>query len=384
MDVFERYNNDINKAWIYQLSCSFNKINTEISCNCGKRLREPIFSIMGSNTLWGSWNPKTRVLSLSLNLLRNFEWGAVERVLRHEMAHQIVSEIFDMDCYGVAHGAAWERACKMVNIPPVRCDSASYLSEFKGTGKSKMFDRVKKLLLHANDESITEEEASLFMCKARELMLRHNIEMKDVMGSDRVWVSRPFGLLYKRFPSYMWSIANLLKDFYDVRFIKTYYGVGRNSLSRLELFGEPSHLDIAEYVGHALLNQAEILYEEYKLNRKQGYMVQDSDYRYYRSRISKRAFIEGLVSGYRERLEADTELAKGRIRESYGSNDMGLIPVYDERLLEEMYDNKYTRRRILRCYGSRGEGRSAGLSAGRNLRLSRGVSSSGNNGRLLN
>jgi hypothetical protein len=360
----------------------------------------PIFKLTDVHYKWGSWNPSTRVMTFSLSLLRNYEWGAVEHVLRHELAHQIVSEIFGMDCYGVSHGELWGEACKIVDIAPVRCDSDLFLSSFKspdGPDDSSMVDKVRKLLIHANDSGATEAEAESFMVKAKELMLRHDIKMQDISGNERLWVVRPIGPLFKRWPVYMWKLGKLLSRHYNVNCIQTY---GPDGTHRLELFGEPSNLDIAEYVGHALLNQADYLYEKQKVVHK---MARDemnatrsiSSTPIYMRRLSKRAFIEGLLDGYSNKLTMSTKSAISRVGvecakeravlggSKYVEGDMAIVPVYNRKLLDEMYGNHYQRICHSQYSGSRGEGRSAGREAGLKLTLSKGVSCSGNGGRLL-
>lgn len=396
---FAKYESDCDKVWIYRLRSSYYKIQNEISTYTGKYLKEPIFDISSnSKTKWGSWNPKSRVMTFSKKLLTNYEWGAVEHVMRHETAHQIVSEIFDMDCYGVAHGEAWAEACKIVNIEPNRTNSHNFLADFKGTDSSPMVDKIRKIIIHANDKASTEEEAEVFMRKAKELMLRHDIEMTSVMGTERVFVSRPFGPLMKRWATYMWSVGNLLRDHYDVKHIRTW---GPNGTSRLELFGEPDKLDIAEYVGHALLNQAELLYEQHKkevheAKAKQRQEDKENGIYHYRSRrLSKRAFIEGVVSGYSAKLRKDKEITIQKVEEDvakeraleegrkYNAGDRMVVPVYNHKLLAEMYGKEYPHMRNVSTSWSYGEGRGAGHSKGSSLTLSKGVNGNGNRGRLL-
>ncbi|MFA7219009.1 MAG: DUF2786 domain-containing protein [Synergistaceae bacterium] len=393
---FEKYESDCDAVWLYRLRSSYSKIRKHVEEKTQKILREPTFHINPNTQYkWGSWEPSTRIMTFSAILLRNFEWEAVEHVMKHEVAHQIVSEIFDMNCYGVAHGAAWERACTIVGIKPVRCDSNKFLSEFKGNGGSSMADRVRKIIIHANDSAATEKEAETFMRKARELMLRHNIEMEDIMGTKRVWVSRPFGPNFERWPTYMWCLGNLLEEHFNIKHIKTY---GPYNNCRLEIFGEPDNLDIAEYVGHALLNQAEKLYEIHKkgvAKEKALERISGSRYGYGRTRLSKRAFIEGIISGYSKKLRLDREEAEKRVGEQiakeraekegskYIAGDCAIVPAYDKRLMNEMYRNAYPRMRTTSSICVRGEGYLAGRNAGSKLSLAKGVSRGNNNGCLL-
>lgn len=388
---FDIYDDAAIEVWKSKLFTSYDRINDEIFNHCKTYLTRPIFDINPMvNWKWGSWNPSDRILTLSLKLFRNFEWGAVEHVLRHEVAHQIVSEIFNMDCYGVAHGAAWERACAIVNIPAIRCDSAEFLSSFKSSLDDSMTNKVKKLLVHANDQAVTEEEASIFMSKAKELMIRYDIDMKDIDINKRLFVSRPFGLNYKRWPSYLWSLGRMLSNHYNVECIRTYVYIHNVGMTHhLELFGEPSNLDIAEYVGYALLTQAERLYEEAKkehqeIQRKQKIEDKKNGYYTYTRRFSKPAFMEGLINGYNSRLYQDKKEAMKRVEKEYEEENgvKGIVPTYDSRLLHEMYGKAYPNKRNINIQSSRGEGRSAGNKAGQNLRLAKGVSRSNRQLRL--
>jgi len=403
MNGFVHYENDCDKVWIYRLECSYGTIQKEVALHTGKHLKAAMFELNSNvKSKWASWNPSNRVMCFSSSLLRNYEWAAVEHVMRHEVAHQIVSEIFGMDCYGVAHGAAWQEACKIVNIDPKRCESSDELSEYKGTCSSPMVEKVRKILIHANDEAATEAEAETFMRKAKELMLRHDIAMKDVIGSDRLFVTRPFGPLLSRWSSHLWKLGGFLAKHYDVKYIKTY---GPNCTSRLELFGEPDKLDIAEYVGHALLNQAELLYEQQRVKvagekmlkrlEKRDLALDGLKYTPYSRKLSKRAFIEGVISGYSSKMDNDSksvrekvavDVAKERcmdIGSRYTVGDMAIVPVYNERLLNEMHGKAYGRLSYSTISCSRGGGYNEGHSAGRSLRLSKGVDSGGNGGRLL-
>ncbi len=286
---FPKYDKACNDSWTYCLINSYNNIKTEVYKTINKELSLPVIEINPViNAKWGSWNPTSRVMTFSSKLLRSYEWSAVEYVMRHEIAHQIVSEIFDMDCYGVSHGEAWQRACDIVDIEPKRCSSVNFLSSFKGETKNSMVEKVSKLLIHANDKGATKAEAELFMNKAQELMLKHNIKMNDDM-SDRIYIKRPFGLNYRRFPSWLWQLGRLLEQHYNVKHIKTYCYLDGKLYYRLELFGEPSNLDIAEYVGHALMTQADYLYSKYKLERAEELKIKKSQgYINYHFNIIKR------------------------------------------------------------------------------------------------
>jgi len=368
---FAKYDEATNDIWEYKILASYSKINYKLAHTHKKSLSTPIIKLNDQiHSKWGSWNPTTRTITLSLELLRNYEWGAVEYVLKHEMAHQIVSEVFNMDCYGVAHGEAWARACGMVGIEPVRCSSKDFLASFKSSSNSKIVDKIHKILIHANDGGATEEEADTFMVKARELMIKHNLKMQDITGESQVWVKRPFGLNFKRFPSWMSSMASLLKDHYHVKCVITYAMVKGVNVKRLELFGEPSNLDIAEYVGHALLAQGDYLYEQFKNDENREAIRW--------GKISKASFLDGLFEGYADKLSKNYKQAVEKIKATDGT----IVPAFDDRLLSEMFNKGYSNLRSSSRMASRGGGRTAGRDAGSNLTLAKGVSSKQRTGRL--
>ena len=390
----------VNAVYVMRLSSLYVKINNEIELHTSKFLREPAFKIIKDKTLWGYWNPSDRVLALNIKLFTHYEDAAVERVLRHEMAHQIVSEIFEMGCRGVSHGEAWERACKVVNTPPSRCDSHELMSGLKGKSEDKIVNKIRKIMELAADGNF-EEEADTALRKAQELMLRYNISMQDVSGTESVFVKRAFGGNYSAFPVWMFALGNFLNEFYGVKCIqswgpKCYTANGRCKTSkRLELFGEPDRLDIAEYVGHALINQGKILWMNYKKehnsrmktdenyrlnNQEEKFCRQTGGYKLVTNRLSERSFMEGLISGYVGKLRKSQLEVKSRIE----AEDGAIVPVYNQKLLKEMHGTAYPNLRTSRGTSSSGAGRSAGHSAGSSMNIGAGVTSSGNNGRFLN
>src|SRR3972149_2709928 len=111
------FDSDVHKAWIYKLSCLFSEANRLIEKRLGIHLslKEVNFNLSEMNHYRGLWIPETRTIQLSLKLLRDYEWKAVEYVLRHEMAHAVVSEIFNFSLPGVSHGEAFKKACDVLD-----------------------------------------------------------------------------------------------------------------------------------------------------------------------------------------------------------------------------------------------------------------------------
>jgi len=364
-------------VWIWKFNSAFMTLNNTQYQHTKNHLEKPSFAIGRTQTTWGTWSPSKRRIMINERLIRNFEWAAVKYVLAHEMAHQIVSEIFDIH-HVKSHGEAFERACKLLDIECHNSDSSDYLSKFAGLdGESPIVRKVRKLLaLGADGSGASQAEGESALKKAQEVMLRHNVKMTQVTGSERVFISRPFGKNYKRFPTWLWSLTSLLRDHYDISVIQTWYGVGEK---RIELFGEPEKLDIAEYVGYAIMNQGAQLWKSYKIEQTKIRAQRKARGEYVHGRVSERAFMEGLITGYSGTLDENRDIVSSKIE----AEDGVLIP-YDSGLLDHNYRNYYPNlRKGSRYAGSRGIGGDAGRSAGAGLRIGAGISSTGNKGRLL-
>src|SRR5690606_6539567 len=63
----------------------------------------------------GSYNSSTRTLRIARRLLLDYDWTAIEEVLRHEMAHQYVSEVLGVRDES-PHGPAFAQVCARFGI----------------------------------------------------------------------------------------------------------------------------------------------------------------------------------------------------------------------------------------------------------------------------
>ncbi len=378
---YQWYQSDIDEVWKYKLLSSFNKINREIYNKIAKRLEIPNFAINSKlNNRWGEWRKNSRTIVFSIKLLKNFEWLAVEHVMRHEIAHQIVDEVFCMPAN--PHGQLWEKACLIVNIDPNRCSSSIFLGQFKSAAPSPLIEKVQKLIIHGNDKAVTQDESELFIAKAYSLMTKHNISLKDIQGvGEQVYISRPVGPLVSSHRSWLGEVACLVSKYYSVKTIWTHCGAKK----RIEFFGEPGNLDVAEYVFHALLNQSEILWNNYKREHQEKIKT-DIDYRSQfsgwdgriRKKISKTAFMRGLLFSYEQKLSK----TKKDVIENISAMDKAII-LSNDGSLKESFKRQYNPRNLGRAVSSYGNGWDRGFSEGKNLVLAKGVSSGDGGVKLL-
>lgn len=365
-NIYSDFQNDISDTWGYKCYNVFIEANHKIYKHTKKQLAEPTFNIIYSNSLLGQWNPDGRILSLSFNLLTNYEWKAVEHTIFHEVAHMVVNEIFDLRIEGVSHGESFKKACNILEIDSSRCLNNEYLKDYKSAIEEPIVEKIQKLLIKGNCSSITQEEANLFLEKAQELMIRNQIDPKSINGcdSDKLFLMRPVGRIYKNIPKYVFAIGQILREFYFTRYIQSYAYVTRNNqrrrFKRIELFGTPSNLEISEYLYHGLLLQGERLWKEFCVKKK-------SEGNYIRGNYSKSQFLQGLYSGYYNDLESK----RGKIEEADESLH-SLIHVGDK-LLDEMFKKQYHPKNLNHSTRSNCGGYNSGVEYSKNIRINPGI-----------
>jgi hypothetical protein len=81
----------------------------------GLKLSKPCFQLLNSASPLGLWDPEVRTLSLSRQAVERLSWDSVVGLLKHEMAHQLVDEVFGG--HGdQAHGAVFQVACDRLGL----------------------------------------------------------------------------------------------------------------------------------------------------------------------------------------------------------------------------------------------------------------------------
>lgn len=386
METFDStYEKFVNDIWMTDLIREYHTINDMVFKRLGKRLQVPELSIEWTmGVKWGEWNPTDRRIRLNARLFRDFEWEAVQRVLKHEMGHQIVSDIFHQDQYGCVHGEFWKLACQAIDMDnPTRCDSAMFLSGLKGSGEeSPIIRKIKGCFTKGRNEGATEAEMELFLGKAQELMMKHCLTEKDLVQGEVVWNKRPLGEHFKRWPSWMNGLLCLLEDFYKVKRLRKQVVINGEFRYYGEIYGTTENLDMAEYVFYAVLNNGKELFKkaleehEKKLEEDEDYAerwVDSRDYENFTVRFRRFTFVsfmDALVDEYSLKVRND----KDRVKEEMTSEDQQkftMISMEDERLLEEMHKKVYPRLCTYKQAGASGMSRSAGRNAGRNLNIGR-------------
>ena len=338
-----------NRIWNYKLLNAFNEITRVLLCSHSIIVEAPNFRIDNLGQKWGEWDEGKRLISLHENLFRFYPWAAVLHVLRHEMAHLIVSEIFKIHD-ALPHGIHWEKACELLKVDPKVTVSYTYLNDYHSHTYDKMALRIQKLM--ALGESSFKAEAESALNKAYELMERHKVIVARKSDNHKIFTHRPLGILFKKVPSYAWSVARILSGYYNVKCIQMNYYGEHTSGKYLEIFGEPHHLDVAEYVYYFILFEAE----------RQWYEFKESDE--WTHDHGKIQWIKDFIRGFASNLSVHKEKVEKRMDDDTHS----LILRYTE-ILGEKYDEAYPRHINLFTHTTNRKSGDGGYEAGKRTTL---------------
>lgn len=281
----------LRQAWVNQLLGEH-----EYTCRSRKvHLKNPLIEISDSQSYWGKWNARERTLKISSHLILNYSWDIVLAVLQHEMAHQVVTDIFGSD---EKHGDYFKKACEIIGVPEDFISAGGDLprklrdiADYEAHSETRAnFEKVRKLLSLA--QSTNEHEAALAMQKANELIEKYNIDrLKREEESE--YVHRIIELKRKRIENYHKRICSILMDFFFVEVVLSYqYDAQIDDTHRvIDILGAVENVLIAEYVYYFLMNQLDCLWMEYR--QKTGLPGK-----------KKRSYWLGILKGFWEQLES--------------------------------------------------------------------------------
>lgn len=330
------------------------------------RLRPPSIALRGSERRWGAWDAGRRLLTVSRRQVLCYTWESVLETLKHEIAHQWVSEVLKRDDEA-PHGPAFRDACALLACDPSATgDGGVPLFRPGGAGRAADVDdvrltRVQKLLALA-DNNPDEHEARAAFARASELMLKYNLDTVEVRAR-RDYTHRFLGESSGRVPHHRYVIAGLLQEFFFVQCLWVPSYVARTGIAghRLEVLGTRTNVDMAEYVHDCLIRQTDALWRAYKREHQ------------ITCRRAKREYIDGLLSGFRRQLNRST-------RES---EERGLVWVGDAEL-DAFFARRHPRTVRSRLNGvAASDARAAGVAAGERLRLHQPMAAAASRGRLL-
>lgn len=208
----------------------------------------------------------------------------LKNIIRHELAHLITylewgTEIQDhgKEFHQVCNRHGWQVA-KPATLPETCLAKSS----------EKLQQRIRKLLDLGSSSNIHEAESAL--TKARHLMSEHGIDM--ISGEEKWVVARP--LQQKRIDEKLRVITTILRAFCVYPVLNQGKG-----LVYLEIFGEPSAVEVAEYIAHSLYHTLDQLWE--------------NQYQFCGLR-AKNSFFRGIATGFLQRIHRETKQKSALIK----------------------------------------------------------------------
>ncbi len=226
-----------------------------------RTLRRPSFALSERMTsTLGRWDAGTRTITLSERLLHGRRWHLLVSTLRHEVAHQIVSELWRAPDEP-PHGPTFRRACQLLGVSAEARATVAELEEERE--EPRAVRTIRRLLALSSSPNRHEAEAAL--ARAQELALKHNVALSAGDAGQRRYAHRLLDRPRKRWPSYTWTVLHTCEELHQVQHIRWTLPGGE---AVVELFGAPDNLDLAEYVYHYLLQAGETEWQRFR--REQG------------------------------------------------------------------------------------------------------------------
>jgi hypothetical protein len=312
-------------------------------------LSMPQLAIVASRARLGRWVETTRTIEVSRPLVLEQPWGVVVEVLKHEMAHQYVSEVLG-ERSETAHGPRFRAVCERLGIDAAAAGMPVPKADAPPPERGKVGERIARLLALAESSNLHEAEAA--MAAAQRLLLKHNLELREARAADGyAWkhLGRPTGRTTEA--ERVLSLILGKHFFVEAIWVPVYRALEGKRGSILEVCGSPENLEIAEYVHGYLVTTAERLWREHKARLA------------IRGDRDRRTYLAGVMSGMSEKLSRETERSK----------QAGLVWVADGDL-ERYFRRRHPHVRHVRYAGQRrSEAYAHGREAGRKIIIHKGM-----------
>ncbi len=280
-----RIADQLREIWTHKLAMWWAHYN---ALYLNKAMRPPVFRLGRGTTVLGHWDGALRVLTISEVHIERDSWLSVMDTLRHEMAHQYVTDVLKVHDES-AHGAAFRQACEKLRCNP---NAQAKADEFKT--ESVIEDRILRVLqkVLSLTGSPNEHEAQAAMQKAHHLLMTYNI---DLVALDRTrrFDTRCLGEVKGRHTSAELWLASVLNRFFFVQtlWVHSYVASQNHEGTVLQIYGTPENLDMAAYVYDYLMHLLDGLWEIYRHEKR------------LRGHSERQRYFAGVLSGFYQKLE---------------------------------------------------------------------------------
>ncbi len=260
-------------------------------------LRTPFIRISNSRNHLGEWDRETRTIFISKFLLLGYPYDNVVEVLKHELAHMVVEEHYKV-VFETPHGPSFRDACRKLGISSVATNKDNEAGVKVDSKASRLVSKVKKLLALSGSMNI--HEAEVAMQKANALLTRYNLSLHDhEEAREEEYSYRQIGNTKARHAISEMLIANILTDFFFVEsiFVPYYDAFHDKHGTILEILGRLENIMVSDFVYNFLIQQSEILWQQYKRKLQ------------LKGSREKRSYLYGMLQGFRGKLEKQTKSA---------------------------------------------------------------------------
>lgn len=245
--------------------------------------------VFEDNSRLGYFDSRTYELGLSKKLMYLAKTEVLLNIIRHELAHFMIYLTLGARA---AHGEEFHSMCRRFgwgaevynSYANIELENNKLNDEDEKT--QKLLARLKKLMALASSDNTHESE--LATLKANELLLEHNLDLSKSSSEQEeiVYVKRVLETTRKTTKHV--AIYEILKTF----FVSPVFNHGRG-VFYLEVIGDRTSVELAEYVANFLNHELDILWKQtQKDNPKLKGMA------------CKNSFFRGVAKGYVEKIQA--------------------------------------------------------------------------------
>jgi hypothetical protein len=241
----------------------------------------PIKTVIFNNqTMLGYFDPHFYELGFHECLMHSNR-EQLQNIIRHELAHYIT--FINYGDTVAPHGDEFRAFCKRIGWNEEVHKATTCLDDgicLAQAEENSVLRKVQKLMALAT--SSNKHEAEQAMIKSQQLLLKHNIDLNNIENDEdeKIFLKRIMKQTKKN--AKMRSIAQILETF----FVNTVYN-RREGFTYLEVVGNATNVEIAEYVANTLEHKLDTLWDQTK---KQQTGLKGT--------IAKNSFFIGVAKGY--------------------------------------------------------------------------------------
>lgn len=267
----------------------------------GIDLKPPVFELFDSTATLGRWNGFNRVLGLSRGLIIKMPWNITLEVLKHEMAHQVCSEIHQMK--KLDHGHRFQLVCEALQVKYIFRKAGASLEHLQAEIHNancytdEIQNKIKKLL--ALSRSDNQHESALAMEKARKLMEKHSC-LYATEGLEDV-VHEVIETQRKRLGLEQSQTMAIISRYFNITVISSWQfnPLYLQQFKAFELIGRQKDVAVAVHCYFFLQQQLAAAWKSSAIKgRKQ--------------KGAKNGFVYGMLTGFEEKLAKQFNVEEGR------------------------------------------------------------------------